>query len=277
MLAITLTGCSAGPRAPATEPETASLVVLGDSLSGVPARACPGCTAYPELYAEWLGTSVGVEVELHADAVDGAQLADVAAAVTRPEVVADLAGADVVLVWVGNNDGPPYNPATPCGPVPGDSAKAQAMGVEGYDASCIEATMRLYGRRYAGLFEAVHDLSPDASARFALATYDNWRDNPAFVGDAFPPERLQAINDLVVPIYDAWNATQCASAEANGFACIDTYHLINGMDGREPVTSSVGPDFTHLSQAGHEAVAHLLESVEVSLGWGDRKSRNCAV
>jgi lysophospholipase L1-like esterase len=252
-----LGGC-ASSAVPAPSAARLSVVILGDSLSVDPPHNCEGCTSYVIEYARALTEATGSKVALRDDAVDNAQLADLTDRIALSDVVADLATADVVVVWIGANEGPPWNFDTPCGTAPGDTAEEQTAVVEAYTADCIAATMSLYQQRYSSLFAKITALSPKATSRLALTTVNNWAGNPAFDGSAFPATRMAPVLERVVGIFDAWNVAQCAAAAASGFICVDSYHALNGADGRTALGDRVSDDYTHLSQKGHDEVAELL-------------------
>ena len=51
----------------------------------------------------------------------------------------------------------------------------------------------------------------------------------------------------------------CATAAAYGGACADTYHALNGRDGKQSAMSFLDvTDATHLAQPGEDAVAAVL-------------------
>jgi lysophospholipase L1-like esterase len=223
-----------------------------------PPNACENCTGFITQYADALAASSGSTVTVVNDAVPNSLVADVARHVDEPAVQSDLADADIVVVWVGYNDGPPYGEDTPCGISPGETTDQGVSAVEQYTSECVAETMAEYGDRYSALFSNIASRSPHATSRFALNTFNNWAENPAFDTGPFPESRLAPLLDKVVGILDAWNEAQCSAAEEAGLTCIDVYHAVNGPDGKDAVGPSVGADYTHLSQGGHDAVAALL-------------------
>jgi lysophospholipase L1-like esterase len=100
------------------------------------------------------------------------------------------------------------------------------------------------------------------TAFIALNVYSNIPGNPdlAILG---APEQ-QRVEDVGVQVHDAWNEATCATADDAGFECIDLYHAFNGADGRSPLGDLVGPDYTHPSQEGNDAIAALLADVDLS-------------
>jgi lysophospholipase L1-like esterase len=238
-----------------------SVVIVGDSLSVVPPRHCDDCTTWVEQFADTLEIRTGERVTVTNEAAAGATLNGTREEV-RGDVIDDLAAADLVLVWIGTNDGPPWPDGSPCGPADTDSVDGMLEGIEGYSAECMSTTIAEYGDDYEDLFRAVAWASPDA-AHLALTTYIEWYGSPTLDAATIAPARVDAVVQKVASTFDHWNAEQCAAADATGFACVDTYHLINGPDGRTPGGALLADDASHLSQAGHDAVARLLASVDL--------------
>ena len=50
----------------------------------------------------------------------------------------------------------------------------------------------------------------------------------------------------------------CGPAEAEGFGCVDVYHLFNGPHATEPAGDLLARDYTHPSQQGNDKIAGLL-------------------
>jgi hypothetical protein len=55
---------------------------------------------------------------------------------------------------------------------------------------------------------------------------------------------------------------QCKEAAANGFVCVDVYHLMNGPDGARPPGDLVNAS-GHPSQKGNDMIAALLAEVDL--------------
>jgi len=237
------------------------IVVLGDSLSVDPPHDCDGCVTFLTQYAKTVTETLGRPVSITNDAVQNTGIEDTQRSL-RGSVLDHLGSADLVLVWIGTNDGPPWPDASPCGPVPTEQVDELLVGIEGYTPGCVDATISEYGAEFATLFAAVAAASPDAQ-HLTMTTYDNWFENPFLDNATLAPERIDAIVEKVAATFDDWNAAQCAAAETADFACVDTYHLVNGADGRLPGGILFASDSTHLSQEGHDAVASLLATVDL--------------
>ena len=264
LAALALSACAPTGQPTATPSATAvaddgdaySLVVLGDSLSVDPPHDCNGCVTYVAQFADALSEQLGQSVVIHNEARPDTGIFDTQRGLVGG-VLDDLPAADLVLVWIGTNDGPPWPGNSQCGSVDDDTLDSTIAGVEGYTPDCIAATIAEYATASSTLYADIAAASPDAQ-HIALGVYDNWRANPVLQETTFDTARVEAVLEKVATIFDDWNAAQCAAAEGAGFVCVDTYHLANGADGRGVLGDFVSDDYTHLSQSGHDAVAALL-------------------
>jgi len=76
------------------------------------------------------------------------------------------------------------------------------------------------------------------------------------------PERVWA-KKFAVAANDRWNAMLDAQATAAGFTVVDVYHAYNGPDGTLPA-GHFDAGGGHPNQAGHDAIAGLLATVDLS-------------
>ena len=95
--------------------------------------------------------------------------------------------------------------------------------------------------------------------------YNNWIGYPGFNG-VVSDDQLAQLEPVTTQIFDAWNASLCDTAETHGFVCGDIYHAFNGADGGQPPGGLLHDDYTHPSQAGHDAIAEVLEQIEIPAG-----------
>ncbi|CAN5477551.1 hypothetical protein BH09ACT4_BH09ACT4_06530 [soil metagenome] len=254
---LMVAGCTTSTTGPTSMPY--EVVVLGDSLSVDPPHDCDGCTTYMASLSSELNTKFATGVHVKIDAVQDTGTTDTQRALDK--YADDLAVADLVLVWIGTNDGPPWPSTTACGEVDTSEVDSLLAGIEGYTDQCIHETIAGYGDQYATLFADIAAASPGAQ-HLALTTYDNWFSHPFLADSTFEQGRIDAIVEKVATTFDDWNVAQCAAAEAADFECVDTYHLVNGPDGRQPGGILFASDGTHLSQKGHDAVAKLLATID---------------
>jgi hypothetical protein len=70
-----------------------------------------------------------------------------------------------------------------------------------------------------------------------------------------------SVDPIVVRVVTDFARATCRTAEQHQAMCIDTYHAFNGPDGKDAATRLLEADHTHLNEAGHELIAHLLARV----------------
>lgn len=266
---VLLTGCApsvAGPTPeplpprspsptakPTIAPDVFTIVVIGDTLASEPPANCDDCTGFVGQLATTLKGQLGEKVDVFDHTIEGGGLTEVSLALGRDEddIEKHLADADIVIVSIGFENGPPWDGEACPNPL-GSSPTQRVAAIRSYDDACVLATINIFGERYSDTFDTITELSPDASSRLALTTYNNWFGNPRYADiDATVTARLGAI-------YDEWNKQQCAAAVSVGFECVDVYHLLNGANGRGAAGALVSEDYTHFSQAGHNAIAALI-------------------
>jgi lysophospholipase L1-like esterase len=257
---------STDTTAPPTTSTSLRLAVVGDSIPFNAPDDCENCVGFVNQFQEAAAESTGRTVTVdNFSRHDGAGIDDLASQLeTHQQLTTALEGADIVIVSIGFNDMPPWPADGPCGgrgpDVPIDQAAAD---IATYTPDCIAATMAGQQEGLASIYETIAGLRGDLPTAFiALNVYSNIPGNPdlAILG---APER-QRVEDVGVQVHDAWNEATCATADDAGFECIDLYHAFNGADGRSPLGDLVGPDYTHPSQEGNDAIAALLADVDLS-------------
>ena len=216
------------------------------------AEGCPGCHLYLDQYAAGLSGSLDRPVTVDNLAVPGAEVAQLLAQVqgfAGPREA--IAAADVVVVTIGFNDLPFNRLDDPCKVAP-------AYPVIDWKALTTECMDRVTGEFSADLdavMREITSLRAGAPTTLLLTTvYDS------VLGDNVDPtwDSPDAVEPAVYAA-DAYQRATCAAAETYGAACVDTYHVINGPDGRTPAGPFLVPaDYTHLGQPGHDAFAAAL-------------------
>ena len=255
----------------ATFPPGLNLVVVGDSIP-FGGHFCPGCTAFVDEYAKAIQQRTGKQVNVaNRSRDDGAGVQEIVQQVTSDAALqADLAQAGIVIVSVGaNNALPDYGNPPPGGFPAGCDAVATGISdsIIGHIAAttshCNEATAAAWAKDYDTIFTQIAGLRTGLPTVFiALNVYDANINNPD-IKAAMDATTFAATEKVIVDAYDKWNAMQCKEAEANGFVCVDVYHLMNGPDGAQAPGDLV-IDGTHPSQKGNDLIATLLAKVDLS-------------
>ena len=286
LIALTLTACSAitadpgqnsqgtathaatesGGGSPAATPsgKPLSLIVLGDSISLNENDVCPACTGFVDQWAASVHRATGRPVAVDNLAGRGWSIPDLAKQLsTDPKARQEVAAADLILVSIGNNDGPPWPTTRPCGGQNATTGPEQVVQVQKYTYKCIAATIASYRPDLAGILRTIDTLrSGRPQVRAMLTIYSNWNGNPQLpqtMGNS--GAALTAKNKV---IYDSWNAMACATATSSGFACVDTYHAFDGSDGLGSPAKYLAEDYTHPNQAGNDAIGALLAKIAIS-------------
>jgi lysophospholipase L1-like esterase len=270
-LALSACGQTTPSAPPASEAASGSpsqgegalhLVVIGDSIPF--AGFCEGCLAFVQRYADTLESTTGRVVDAsNRSRNDSAQLDDIKAQVADDAQLRDeLAIADIVIISIGFNNGPPWPADRPCGGSAGDTVEEQIATVLAYDQACIGPTVASYAADYDAIYGGIAELVPQKAVLLTLNVYNNWIGYPD-LGQSATAEEIGRLESLTRRIFDAWNEMLCERATTHGFSCVDVYHAFNGVDGLEPPGAKVGDDYTHPSQAGNDVIADLLAQVEI--------------
>ncbi len=243
------------------------LVVLGDSIA-VPSVGCGDCTGFDELYADYLTTLTGRPVDLRNLAVPAAQIEDLKSLLDSNAVVQGaIAKADIVVVSIGYNDGPPWGPDDPCHVQEMATDADLIPAILAMTPECITATIEKYRGELDAAYGRIEELADGRrQVRITFGVFDNIRDNPGGDGTLpqVAPEDMQAAIELFGSIIDRWNDMDCEVATAHGFVCADLHQAFNGPDGKSSVGVFTAPDWVHPNAAGQAVMAELLERVDVS-------------
>jgi lysophospholipase L1-like esterase len=277
-LAVAVGACtgSGGSKAPATQSvvpsATASalplrLVILGDSIA-VPEVGCGACLGFDEQYATHLETQTGRAVDLRNEAVPGDRIESLQTMLDMNTAIqAAIAKADIVVVSIGYNNGPPWEPDDPChGPLVERDADL-IPAILAMTPECINETIDMYRGELDSVYGRIEALAAGRpQVRITFGVFDNIRDNPGTDGTLphVSLEDMQPALELFVSIFDRWNAMDCEVATAHGFVCADLRHAFNGPDGNGSVGPYTAPDWLHPNAAGQAVMARLLERIDVS-------------
>jgi len=252
---------------PAASADPLRLVILGDSIA-VPEAGCGECTGFDEQYAAYLETQTARPVDLRNEAVPGDRIESLTSLLDANSAVqAEIARADIVVVSIGYNNGPPWDPDDPCH-IPLVEQDADLIpAILAMTPECITETLDMYRRELDAVYGRIEALAAGRpQVRITFGVFDNIRDNPGGDGTLplVSPENMQPALELFASIFDQWNAMDCEVATAHGFVCADLRHAFNGPDGNGSVGPYTAPDWVHPNEAGQAVMAKLLEGVDVS-------------
>lgn len=240
------------------------LLVLGDSIA-IPEIGCGSCEGFDRQYAEYLRTATGRPVELSNRARRGARILDLQSLLDSDAAVqAEVAQADVVVVSIGYNSGPPFASDEPCHAPDALHDIDQLNAILAFTPDCIHATLEIRRSQLAAIYATIETLASDRpQVRITFGVFDNTKGNPGGDGtfaDFAPADRTR-VEAIMVSLTNDWNTMNCEVATVHGFACADLHHAFNGPDGTKSLKAFVSEDFTHPSQAGQALMEQLLEKV----------------
>jgi hypothetical protein len=199
-LALVVAACagSAGSTASATPTTVASatpaasadplrLVILGDSIA-VPEVGCGACIGFDEQYAAYLETQTARAVDLRNEAVPGDRIESLKSLLdTNSTVQAEIAKADIVVVSIGYNNGPPWEPDDPCH-IPLVERDADLIpAILAMSPECITETIDMYRGELDAVYGRIEALAAGRpQVRITFGVFDNIRENPG--GDGTLPQ-----------------------------------------------------------------------------------------
>jgi lysophospholipase L1-like esterase len=265
---------SSATATPTTAQSGLSLLVLGDSIA-IPRMGCGSCVGFDEQYRSFLEKATGHTVVLHNEARPNAQIADLQSLLDGDAAIQSrVAAADVIVVSIGYNDGPPWAPDRPCHPKEGKVDTDLLVMLRDFTDQCMQATNESFRGEFDDVYATIEQLSKGrAQLRIDLGNFNNALGNPGGDGtlppvwagaDApgFPhadlPKALANMNTAI----SGYNKVECETATAHGFVCAGLWHAFNGPDGTGSLAAYVNPrDFVHPSVEGQQRIAELLEKV----------------
>jgi lysophospholipase L1-like esterase len=258
IIALASTGCSAdGVSAPSSDSpsiaqrgEALSLVILGDSIAV--GDTCKGCTLFPDQLARTMGQQLGAQVTTQNLAVDGAAVDDLLMLVRTDQTVRTaVAGADAVVVTIGINDLAFGRLDDPCGAAP----NFPVIHWEKVTHACVDEATLQYRRSLDAVLGEIQKLRVREPTMLRVTTVYN-----SVIGDLVDPtwNSPAAIEPSVYAVTQMAKV-QCEVALMHEGSCADTYHALNGKDGRRSAQSLLNSvDATHLAQSGEDAFANAL-------------------
>ena len=238
------------PLAASTQAVTWDLVALGDSnVAGWAVRSDEPYTpeeAFPGVYADLLGKVQGVTVVLHSyfPSQDDNEIRTVAewndVLATDRQMRADLAAAEVVIVWIGYHNVIPVLMFGECGLSWPDPLKG-----------CLRAATRTMPQDYDRLFGTIEQLVPSGTPMLVgdygipAPLFDQWSWEP------FWPQLKRAM-------FEEWRDALEAAAEAHGATVVHTYAALNGPTGDEAPGRDLTSDGWHFNSEGHRFIAETF-------------------
>jgi lysophospholipase L1-like esterase len=241
------------------------LLAIGDSIPFNSPDDCPGCTGFVDSYGEALEAELGEPVTvLNRSRHDGAGTGQIQEQLQSDEaLLAELADADVVVMSVGFNDGPPFvNAPDGCPASPSGSAGALEFAEAGAATTreCVDTAVQLVRSQVADVYTGIRESAPEAAVG-VLIPYDSWRGWPEL--EQVDPATISGLYDAVTYYLQTWRAALCEEAEAVEAVCVDVYSAFNGADGTEPAGSYLA-DYAHPSQEGNDLIRDLLLEADLT-------------
>jgi lysophospholipase L1-like esterase len=242
------------PPASPTGTPPLRVVILGDSIATGGEES--DSTSYGVPYASGLEALTGREVEL----VNRADPSETSASLldrlrNRTTIREDIAGADIVAITVGGNDGDPF--ATyPKGTCAKGGTAADCLATYAPDLEAdLDAILTEIETLRAGQPILIRLTSPDYNAFIGLQPSSDLPPFAADFGLAFYRQ-----------VADAETAVACAVAVKHGAACVDFLHVFNGPDGTRDAGPLLAEDHLHPSLAGRDRIAELLLAIGLEPG-----------
>lgn len=250
-----------------TRADPLRLVVLGDSLA-VASNGCDSCLGFDRQYATYLRTVTGRQVVLDNLAVARSGIAGLQLALTSDDREARVAMADIVVVGVGFDDGPPWRLSGSCPAAPVRAIAEWAAAARAASPDCLGRTMTRYAAELDRLFATIERAAAGRpQVRVTLGVYSPYIGNPDILARSAPPaERVDVRSNAVAGIRQ-WNAMECKTARRHGFVCADIWRAFNGDDWQEQLRYLYGRDGLHPSATGQLEITQRLAAIDVSALW----------
>jgi acyl-CoA thioesterase I len=228
---ILATGCASG-AAPAgsTQSRPRSFVALGDS---VPAGSNCRCVPYPELSASSLTTpAISRNATVANDAVGGYTSADVLTQLSSdPDVVSDVAEADVVEIEVGAND----------------VAYSDSCGTS---VACYQPLIPPVERNLARIIARIREVTQGRPVLVVLLDYWN-----VWLGGRYAQAQGQTYSDAAATVTDQLSSVVKQTAADTGSSYVDLRAAFKGPDYTDDETPYLASDGDHPNAAGHRLIA----------------------
>lgn len=219
------------------------IVGLGDS---VPAGTACDCDSYVALVGAELVRDRADDVVVRNDSIAGYTTWDLLDDLADPDVRAELARADLVIVTIGAND--------LSADLTGDPAC-----IADDERGCAPDALDEVAGRLTQVIHGVRALQPAGSALVVTGYWNVLLDGE--VGRELGPDYVAASDTLT----RAFNARAELVATGAGATYLDVYAMFKGADGEVDPTRWLASDGDHPNAEGHALIASALE---VALGVG---------
>jgi lysophospholipase L1-like esterase len=259
-----------------TTVEALQLLILGDSIA-IPEMGCGSCVGFDEQYRAYLEEATGRPVALTNEARPEFRLADLQHLLDSDSTVQQLvADADVVVVSIGYNGGPPWDSDRPCHPAKSQADTDLLIGLRDFSEACMDASNESFRGEFDAVYSSIEELAVGKpQLRIDLGNFNNLLGNPGgdgtldavFAGEdvpGLPQTDLPEVFAHMEYAIDGYNAVECETATAHGFECAGLLHAFNGPDGKGSLADYVNPaDYVHPNENGQRVIAELLAGVDL--------------
>lgn len=266
---------SNGPT-PVTGVEALQLLILGDSIA-ISSMGCGSCVGFDEQYRTFLEEATGRPVSLANEARPEFRIADLQDLLDNDAAVRQLvAHADVVVVSIGYNSGPPWSSDTPCHPAEPKVDTDALVVLRDFTEACMQATNEGFRDDFDGVYARIEELAAGRSQlRIDLGNFNNLLGNPGGDGTleavwagedvpGFPQSDLPEAAANMVTAIAGYNEVECETATAHGFECAGLLEAFNGPDGTGSLAVFVNPaDYVHPNENGQRVIAQLLAGIDL--------------
>lgn len=270
---------SAPSPTPATSttstPIPLQLLVLGDSIA-IPEMGCGQCVGFDQQYANHIKDVTGREVALRNEARPNAEISDLQTLLADDAAVqAAVAAADIIVVSIGYNNGPPWSSDVPCHPVDPTFDTDLLVSLRDFSEACMRETNETFRDDFDAVYALIEELANGRpQLRIDLGNFNNllgnrggdgtmdavWagQDVPGFSQADLP----EALINMMIAIA-GYNEVECETATAHGFVCAGLLEAFNGPDGTGSLADYVNPaDFVHPNANGQRVIAQLLAKID---------------
>ena len=252
------------------------LLILGDSIA-IPSMGCGSCVGFDEQYRAHLEKSTGRPVMLNNEARPEFRIADLQELLDSNTTVQQLvADADIVVVSIGYNGGPPWDSDRPCHPAEDQADTDLLIALRDFTEACMNESNESFRDEFDAVYSSIEELAAGKSQlRIDLGNFNNLLDNPGgdgtldavWAGEDVPglphADLPQVLAHMVIAIA-GYNAVECETATAHGFVCAGLLEAFNGSDGTGSLAEFVNPaDYVHPDENGQRVIAELLAGIDL--------------
>jgi lysophospholipase L1-like esterase len=252
------------------------LLILGDSIA-IPSMGCGSCVGFDEQYRAHLEKSTGRPVMLNNEARPEFRIADLQELLDSNTTVQQLvADADIVVVSIGYNGGPPWDSDRPCHPAEEQADTDLLIALRDFTEACMNESNESFRDEFDAVYSSIEELAAGKpQLRIDLGNFNNLLDNPGgdgtldavWAGEDVPglphADLPQVLAHMVIAIA-GYNAVECETATAHGFVCAGLLEAFNGSDGTGSLAEFVNPaDYVHPNENGQRVIAELLAGIDL--------------